>query len=163
MTRIYISMGSNCERETHLRAGVDALQALLGPLTVSSVVESAAVGFVGAPFYNLVVSADTDLPLSHLCERLRTIEFAHGRPLDAKKCAPRTLDLDLLLYGDAMVTQPVILPRDEIMTSAFVLWPLAELAPTLRHPIAGCTMAELWRAFDPTLQPLTPIAFRWHR
>ena len=84
MTRIYISLGSNIERERHIRAGLDALHAEFGELQVSRVFESEAVGFNGRPFYNLVVGADTDLPLAVLCQRLRAMEFAHGREPDAK-------------------------------------------------------------------------------
>lgn len=161
MIRIYISLGSNIERERHIRAGLDALQAEFGELAVSRVFESEAVGFNGRPFYNLVVGADTDLPLVTLCQRLRAMEFAHGREPDAKKFAPRTLDLDLLLYGDLVCEAPVALPRGEILTNAFVLWPLAELAPTLRHPVDGRTLEELWLAYDKASQRLSPIPFHW--
>lgn len=161
MTRIYISLGSNIERERHIRAGLDALHAEFGELAVSRVFESAAVGFAGRPFYNLVVGANTTLPLSTLCQRLRAMEFAHGREPDAKKFAPRTLDLDLLLYGDLVCESPVALPRGEILTNAFVLWPLAELAPELRHPIDGRTLGELWQQYDKASQQLCPIPFQW--
>ncbi len=161
MTRIYISLGSNIARERHIRAGLDALQAEFGPLTVSRVFESAAVGFAGRPFYNLVVGADTKLALSPLCQRLRDIEFAHGREPDAKKYSPRTLDLDLLLYGDLVCEAPAVLPRGEILTNAFVLWPLAELAPTLLHPVDGRTLGELWDCYDKSSQQLCPIPFHW--
>ena len=161
MIRIYISLGSNIERKHHIRAGLDALQAEFGELTVSRVFESEAVGFNGRPFYNLVVGAETDLPLAILCQRLRAMEFAHGREPDAKKFAPRTLDLDLLLYGELVCEVPVALPRSEILTNAFVLWPLAELAPSLRHPTDGRTMNELWQAYDKASQQLGPIPFLW--
>ena len=161
MTRIYISLGSNIEREHHIRAGLDALHAEFGELTVSRVFESEAVGFAGRPFYNLVVGADTDLPLATLCQRLRAMEFAHGREPDAKKFAPRTLDLDLLLYGDLVCDVPVALPRGEILTNAFVLWPLAELAPSLRHPVDGRTLDELWQGYDKASQRLSPIPCHW--
>ncbi|HDX8380318.1 TPA: 2-amino-4-hydroxy-6-hydroxymethyldihydropteridine diphosphokinase [Aeromonas salmonicida] len=161
MTRIYISLGSNIEREHHIRAGLDALHAEFGELTVSRVFESEAVGFAGRPFYNLVVGADTALPLATLCQRLRAMEFAHGREPDAKKFAPRTLDLDLLLYGDLVCDVPVALPRGEILTNAFVLWPLAELAPSLRHPVDGRTLDELWQGYDKASQRLSPIPFHW--
>ncbi|RSM33402.1 2-amino-4-hydroxy-6-hydroxymethyldihydropteridine diphosphokinase [Aeromonas salmonicida] len=161
MTRIYISLGSNIEREHHIRAGLDALHAEFGELTVSRVFESEAVGFAGRPFYNLVVGADTDLPLATLCQRLRAMEFAHGREPDTKKFAPRTLDLDLLLYGDLVCDVPVALPRGEILTNAFVLWPLAELAPSLRHPVDGRTLDELWQGYDKASQRLSPIPFNW--
>lgn len=161
MTCIYISLGSNIERERHIRAGLDALHAEFGELQVSRVFESEAVGFNGRPFYNLVVGADTDLPLAVLCQRLRAMEFAHGREPDAKKFAPRTLDLDLLLYGDLVCDSPLVLPRGEILTNAFVLWPLAELAPGLRHPTDGRPLGELWQGYDKASQRLDPIPFHW--
>ncbi|CAJ1790252.1 2-amino-4-hydroxy-6-hydroxymethyldihydropteridinepyrophosphokinase [Aeromonas jandaei] len=161
MTTIYISLGSNIERERHIRAGLDALHAAFGELRVSRVFESEAVGFNGRPFYNLVVAAETDLPLVTVCQQLREMEFAHGREPDAKKFAPRTLDLDLLLYGELVCETPLVLPRGEILTNAFVLWPLAELAPGLRHPIDGRTMGELWECYDKASQQLCPIPFHW--
>ncbi|ULH04689.1 2-amino-4-hydroxy-6-hydroxymethyldihydropteridine diphosphokinase [Aeromonas caviae] len=161
MTRIYISLGSNIDRERHIRAGLDALHAEFGELQVSRVFESEAVGFNGRPFYNLVVGADTELPLATLCQRLRAMEFAHGREPDAKKFAPRTLDLDLLLYGELVCETPLVLPRGEILTNAFVLWPLAELAPTFRHPIDGRTIGDLWAGYDKASQRLDPIHFHW--
>ncbi|MGL6627305.1 2-amino-4-hydroxy-6-hydroxymethyldihydropteridine diphosphokinase [Aeromonas jandaei] len=161
MTTIYISLGSNIERERHIRAGLDALYAAFGELRVSRVFESEAVGFNGRPFYNLVAAAETDLPLVTVCQLLREMEFAHGREPDAKKFAPRTLDLDLLLYGDLVCETPLVLPRGEILTNAFVLWPLAELAPGLRHPIDGRTMGELWESYDKASQQLSPIPFHW--
>jgi 2-amino-4-hydroxy-6-hydroxymethyldihydropteridine diphosphokinase len=148
MTRIYISLGSNIEREHHIRAGLDALQAEFGELAISRVFESEAVGFNGRPFYNLVVGADTDLPLATLCQRLRAMEFAHGREPDAKKFAPRTLDLDLLLYGDLVCETPVALPRGEILTNAF-------------HPLDGRTLGQLWQGYDKASQRLSPIPFHW--
>ncbi|MFB2848434.1 2-amino-4-hydroxy-6-hydroxymethyldihydropteridine diphosphokinase [Aeromonas veronii] len=161
MTTIYISLGSNIERNRHIRAGLDALHAEFGELRVSRVFESEAVGFKGRPFYNLVAAAETDLPLVTVCQRLRAMEFAHGREPDAKKFAPRTLDLDLLLYGDRVCDTPLVLPRGEVLTNAFVLWPLAELAPKLRHPVDGRTMGELWQAYDKASQQLCPIPFHW--
>ena len=161
MTTIYISLGSNIERDRHIRAGLDALHAEFGELRVSRVFESEAVGFNGRPFYNLVAAAETDLPLTTVCQRLRAIECAHGREPDAKKFAPRTLDLDLLLYGELVCDTPLVLPRGEVLTNAFVLWPLAELAPKLRHPGDGRTMGELWQAYDKASQQLCPIPFHW--
>ncbi len=161
MATIYISLGSNIERERHIRAGLDALYAAFGELRVSRVFESEAVGFNGRPFYNLVAAAETDLPLVTVCQLLREMEFAHGREPDAKKFAPRTLDLDLLLYGELVCETPLVLPRGEILTNAFVLWPLAELAPTLRHPIDGRTMESLWECYDKASQQLCPIPFHW--
>lgn len=161
MIPIYISLGSNINREQHIRSGLDALYHAFGPLTLSWVFESEAVGFVGQPFYNLVAKAHTTQSISQVSQCLRLIEFAHGRELNAKKFSPRTLDLDLLLYGDMTCEQPIVLPRAEITRNAFVLWPLAQIAPTLRHPTAQRTMAELWQAYDKSAQQLHPIEFSW--
>ncbi|MEW7866267.1 2-amino-4-hydroxy-6-hydroxymethyldihydropteridine diphosphokinase [Aeromonas diversa] len=161
MARIYISLGSNIDREQHIGAGLDALLRLYGPLEVSRVFESEAVGFAGSPFYNLVVGADTDHPLPRVTRDLRELEFAHGRAVDAKKFAPRTLDLDLLLYDDLVCAEPVSLPRAEILTNAFVLWPLAELAPRRRHPVTGQSYGALWAAYDKQSQRLQPVDFSW--
>ena len=144
MIRIYISLGSNIERERHIRAGLDALQAQFGELAVSRVFESEAVGFNGRPFYNLVVGADTDLPLATLCQRLRAMEFAHGREPDAKKFAPRTLDLDLIAYGRLSGDlDGLILPHPRAAERLFVMGPLAEIAPEWRHPVVDRSAAAL--------------------
>ena len=143
MTRIYISLGSNIDRERHIRAGLDALHAEFGELQVSRVFESEAVGFNGRPFYNLVVGAWTELPLATLCQRLRAMEFAHGREPDAKKFAPRTLDLDLLLYADLVRDDAwLTLPHPRLQERAFVLYPLHDIAPGLQLP-GGGILSEL--------------------
>ena len=103
---------------------------------MSSLYACEAVGFDGPEFYNLVVKASTNQSLNDVAQCLRDIEYSHGRSPTAIKYSPRTLDLDLLLYDDVVCDSPAQLPRDEILTSAFVLWPLAEIAPELKHPIS---------------------------
>lgn len=161
MARIYIGVGSNIDREAHLRAGWHSLQATFGPLTCSTVYESEAVGFAGSPFYNLVIAADTALSVEAVCACLREIEFRHGRPQQARKFSSRTLDLDLLCYDQLVLSTPVVLPRAEILLNAFVLRPLAELCPDYLHPLAGKTLAALWQAYDASQQPLRAVAFDW--
>ncbi len=157
MARIYIGVGSNIERERYLKAGVAALGQALQRLRCSAVYESRAVGFDGDDFYNLVVEAQTELPLPALMALLREIELAHGRTADARKFSSRTLDLDLLSYDERVLTEPLVLPRAEILTNAFVLRPFAELAPQWRHPLAGQTLASLWQAYDAAQQPLRQV------
>ena len=159
MARIYIGLGSNIEREHYLQRGLQALARHFPGLHHSTVYESAAVGFVGSNFYNLVAGADTELEVEQVQAQLREIEFAHGRTRDAKKFSPRTLDLDLLTYDQRVMSTPVQLPRAEILTNAFVLRPFAELAPDYWHPVAGQTLARLWQQYDASLQPLTAVSW----
>ncbi|WP_286233359.1 2-amino-4-hydroxy-6-hydroxymethyldihydropteridine diphosphokinase [Thalassotalea sediminis] len=163
MANVYLSIGSNIERQKNVESGLNALASLFGTLTLSSLFESDAVGFSGSPFYNMVVGFTTTKPLNKLTEVLRQIEYAHGREVDAKKYSPRTLDLDILLYDDLVCEQPAQLPRDEICFNAFVLWPLAEIAPDIKHPVEHKTIAEMWQAFDKSTQKLEKVALNWQQ
>jgi len=160
VTRIYISLGSNIDREANTRAGVAALRALYGELLLSSVFESEAVGFQGSSFYNMVIAADTDEDVHQVVKHLRQIEDDNGRLRSGPRFSSRTLDLDLLLYGDHIIDEPGLqIPRDEILQRAFVLWPMAEIAQELKHPQVGKTYGELWGAFDKSREQLMPIDF----
>jgi len=163
MAQIYISLGSNVEREHYVDAGLSALAKVYGQLALSSLFESEAVGFSGAAFYNLVISITTNSSVEQVAEQLRTIEFAHGRSADAKKYSPRTLDLDLLLYDDLICENPAQLPRDEITKNAFVLWPLAELAPKLMHPVLNSSYQQLWQDYDKSSQHLRKVPLNWQQ
>jgi len=148
MPSVWVSVGSNIERERHIRSALDALRALFGELIVSPLYETPAVGFVGDPFYNLVVGFYTELPPARLHGLLREIETRNARRRDGVRFGPRTLDLDLLTYG-ATATEDggKPLPRDEILRYAFVLAPLADVAGTERHPALGRSYRELWNGF----------------
>lgn len=160
MAKIYISLGSNIEREHHTRAGVRAMQAHFGRLELSSVYESEAVGFVGDAFYNLVAAAETELPVHEVNAVLRAIEDVHGRDRSGPRFSSRSLDLDLLLYDDLVLDENgLVLPRPEILKNAFVLWPLAEIAPERRHPLVKQCYRELWQAFDKSREQLAPVPF----
>lgn len=158
--RVWLSLGSNIERERNICGALRDLAARFGNLVVSRVYECAAVGFDGDPFYNLVVGIETEAAPQELAAAMRAIEEAHGRTRSGGKFAPRTLDIDLLTYGDQVVEQGALrLPRDEILKYAFVLGPLAEVAGPERHPVDGRSYAELWAAFDQAAQPLRAVAF----
>lgn len=162
MPTVYVGIGSNIDREASVRVGVESLRQHYGELRLSSVYESDAVGFDGDAFYNLVAAFDTDDSMDAVLCSLSKIEDQHGRVRLSEKFAARTLDLDLLLYGSEIVTtEKYHVPRDEIPHYAFVLWPLAELAPTLEHPETGETFLAMWDKFDKRDQRLRPIPFQW--
>jgi 2-amino-4-hydroxy-6-hydroxymethyldihydropteridine diphosphokinase len=161
MARIFISIGSNIDAEHYFNVALKELTAHFSNLYLSSVFESEAVGFDGSNFLNMVVAADTQLDIAQVISLFKRIERDNGRKVDAKKFSPRTLDLDLLLYDDCVVKIPVELPRAEITSNAFVLWPLAEIAPTLVHPTEQQTYQALWDNYDKSQQKLWPIEFYW--
>jgi len=146
VTRAWISVGSNVEPVRNVREAIAALRREFGGLVLSPVYRTPAEGFEGDDFLNLVVGIDTDLPPAEIRDRLHSLEDQQGRVRGAEKFASRTLDLDLLTWGDR-VDGELGLPRDEILKYAFVLRPLAEVAPAERHPETGETYAELWRRF----------------
>lgn len=160
MARVYVSVGTNIDRERHIRAAVAELRSAFGPLTLSAVYESEAVGFDGDAFYNMVIGFATDREVEEVAAQLRAVEDRHGRDRSGPRFSSRTLDLDLLLYDD-LVTGPggLDVPRGEITRNAFVLQPLAEIAPDVCHPVLNRPMCELWSAFDKDKQRLWPIPF----
>lgn len=158
MTRVYVSLGSNIDREQNIRGAVRALKQHYGQLALSRVYETPAEGFDGDAFYNLVAGFDTGETMEQVRQALAAIEAAHGRTRNGPRSGPRTLDLDLLLYGDLVRHDGGFdIPRGEIVKHAFVLGPLAEIAPELRHPETGETMARLWEGFDAARRRLAPV------
>ncbi|MEN1834608.1 2-amino-4-hydroxy-6-hydroxymethyldihydropteridine diphosphokinase [Pseudomonas lijiangensis] len=159
LTRVFLGLGSNIERERHLHAGLDALDSFLSDLTCSPVFESQPVGIKSGPFFNLVVSALTELPLLDLDRRLKMIEADSGRYAPDRKGLP--LDIDVLLYGEQVGNfDGLILPRAEILKNAFVLWPLSLIAADRLHPGVGVPFGTLW-ADAQIDQQLLPVAFEW--
>lgn len=149
MHQVYISIGSNIEPLKHVRNGVQALREAYGELRISPVYESAAVGFVGENFYNLVVGLQTQESVLQVNQTLAQIEADNLRQRHSEKFSSRTLDLDLLLYDDLILQQGKLkLPREEILRYAFVLRPLADLIPQQKHPVTQQTYATLWQAFE---------------
>jgi len=159
MAQIYISLGSNVNKEHYIRQALMTLKFFFPDLEHSNVFESEAVGFTGRNFYNSVVGANTDMPLDQVCQLLKKIERDNGRTANDKKFSPRTLDLDLLFYDDVICNAPAQLPRDEITKNAFVLQPLAEIAPHFYHPVVKQTIAKLWRDYNNPNQKLWKVEF----
>lgn len=157
--RAYIGLGSNMgEPRSKLRAGIEALAAL--PATrlerCSSFYRSAPIGYQAqADFINAVCRIATRLPPGELMRQLLDVERRHGRVRSGPAGGPRTLDLDLLLYGDWTSNEPqLIVPHPRLSERAFVLLPLHEIAPGLIVPGHGRVKDLLVRCADQQIERL---------
>lgn len=155
MARVYLSLGSNLDPRRHLPAAIRELRERFGELIVSPAYRSTAVGFDGAEFVNLAVGLDTILSPEALNDWLHALENRHGRRRDVPRYSDRTLDIDIVFYDDQVLNGPghLQIPRDELQ-HAFVLRPIADIAPDFRHPVSGHSMADLWAAFPVQAEPL---------
>ena len=158
MTEVYVAAGSNIEPERNLQLAVAALAREFPGSRFSPWYRNRAAGFEGDDFINLVAGFATALDPPTLLERLRAIEAQCGRTRDAPRWAPRSMDLDVLLFGELVCgAPPLTVPRPDLLKRAYMLGPLADLAPDLMHPTAGKTIGELWRGFDQAAHPLQRI------
>lgn len=148
-TRVAIALGSNLgDRHAHLTWAVDVLRGEVEGLTVSPFQSTAPVGVPGPQpdYLNAVAIGRTRLAARTLLDRLLALEAARGRVRTGRMTA-RTLDLDLILYGDRVIDEPgLVVPHPRFRERPFVLAPLAALAPRWRDPVTGETLARLWRA-----------------
>lgn len=155
MPDVYVAAGSNIQPELNLRSALAALKRRVGDLRVSIAYRNTAAGFDGPDFINLVIGFETELTLTEVLAVLQAVEALCGRPRKAPKFEPRTMDLDLLLYGDMVcATHAITLPRPDLAKRAYMLGPLAELAPQLVHPTLKQTIGELWQGFDKAAHPM---------
>jgi 2-amino-4-hydroxy-6-hydroxymethyldihydropteridine diphosphokinase len=165
MHQVYLSLGSNINRQENIKRCLERLSEQFGEICSSPVYESEAVGFNGDCFFNLVVKLETKETLADLSVRLKEIELEQGRIRREKRFSSRTLDIDILLYDDLKGLHAGIqLPRPEVYYNAFVLLPLADLAPELKDPVSGMNFAHLWAEKAPqilTKQKLWPVEFDW--
>lgn len=159
MSRAWLSLGSNIEPRQYLRAALDELRMRFGAISISPVYRTPAVGFDGPEFLNLAVGLDTDLDPLALNTWLHALEDRNGRLRDGPRYSSRTLDIDIVLFDECIINGPgnLHIPRDDLK-HAFVLKPMADIAPDLPHPVSGLTMAELWATSDAHATPLERVA-----
>ena len=154
MPKAYLSLGSNLDPQRHLARAVEELRARFGPLVLSPTYRTPAVGFDGPDFLNSAAIIDSDLGVVALDAWLHTLEDAHGRRRDQPRFSDRPLDIDIVFYDDVVFRGPgnLQVPRPELR-HAFVLKPLADIAPDFRDPASGRTLAELWARHADHAQP----------
>jgi 2-amino-4-hydroxy-6-hydroxymethyldihydropteridine diphosphokinase len=158
MARVYLSLGSNIEPQKNLAAAIAELRERFGAITVSPIYRFAAVGFDGPDFLNLAVGIDTNLEPEALNDWLHALEARHGRRRDVPRYSSRTLDIDIVLFGDRVLSGAghLEIPRAELMQT-FVLQPLADIAPDAIHPVLHRSIAELWSRGAARGTPGTPV------
>ncbi|CAN5587057.1 2-amino-4-hydroxy-6-hydroxymethyldihydropteridinediphosphokinase [soil metagenome] len=159
MSTACLSLGSNLAPEANLRSAIAALRARFGGLRLSQVYRTAAMGFEGADFLNAAAVIETELDPRALDGWLHALEDAHGRDRSAPRFGDRTLDIDLVLYDDVVLEGPgtLRLPREDLR-HAFVLRPLAEIAPDRIDPRSGRTLAQLWQDSAERDTPMQRVA-----
>jgi 2-amino-4-hydroxy-6-hydroxymethyldihydropteridine diphosphokinase len=146
VTRLFVAIGGNIEPERRVPQAAGELRRRFPGMRFSRCYRNPAYGFAGADFYNAVAEADTALPLSAVQAQLQEVEALCGRSRSDAKWAARAMDLDLLLFGDLVLkTERCELPRPDLLRRAYMLAPLAELAPQQRHPLTARTLSEHWR------------------
>ncbi|MGH8085468.1 MAG: 2-amino-4-hydroxy-6-hydroxymethyldihydropteridine diphosphokinase [Lysobacter sp.] len=147
MSRAYLSLGSNLEPMANLRGAIEALRKRFGTVVLSPVYRTRAVGFDGNDFFNAAAVIETDFEPVALNDWLHALEDAHGRDRSGLRYGDRTLDIDIVLFDDRVLSGPgnLRIPRPELQ-HAFVLKPLADIAADVAVPGDGRTLAQLWAA-----------------
>jgi 2-amino-4-hydroxy-6-hydroxymethyldihydropteridine diphosphokinase len=156
----YLSLGSNQRALEHLPRALEELAARFGKLLVSPLYRTPAVGFEGPDFYNAAVALESDLEPIELDAWLHALEDAHGRRRDVPRFSDRPLDIDIVFYDQRVLRGPgnLEIPRPELR-HAFVLKPLADIAPDFEVPGDGRTLAQLWNEHPDRDRP--PPALAW--
>jgi len=157
----YISMGSNIEPERNLRSAVEALRERFGTVRLSPIYRTAAVGFEGPDFLNAIVAIESDVHPFALNDWLHALEIAHGRDRRDKSYSNRPLDLDIIYFGKLVLEGPgdFMLPRPELR-HAFVLKPLADIAPHFVDPVRGASLESLWESHPDRDNPPQEVALQ---
>jgi len=158
MPEVFVAAGSNIQPRARLRQVIALMREAWPDLRVSRAYLNKTVGFEGDDFINLVTGFHSDEPLSAVLEKLHAIETACGRPRQAPKWASRSMDLDVLLYGDAVGEFPgAVVPRPDLAKRPYMLRPLAEIAADAVHPTTGMTLGDMWARFDSAGHQMVPV------
>jgi 2-amino-4-hydroxy-6-hydroxymethyldihydropteridine diphosphokinase len=151
--QVFLGIGSNIEALRNIKSALQVLNVEHKNLSISETYQSAAVGFDGPPFLNLVVGFRTNLVLGQLSRELKQLERNHGRTEALKKFSSRTLDIDILTYDNLHgLHEGILLPRPEISYNAYVLLPFAELQPELILPGSNVRLIDLWHDLEKSLK-----------
>jgi 2-amino-4-hydroxy-6-hydroxymethyldihydropteridine diphosphokinase len=143
MVKVYVGIGSNVDPKRNLALGIEFLRAEAAGFQISQLYEGPAIGVAGDDFVNAVCGFQWSGGFAELTELVRAAHYRAGRAANEQVADGRTLDIDIELFGDAINAHWRV-PRRDVLAYDFVLAPLAELEPTLRHPLTGSTMAALW-------------------
>ena len=156
MPTVFLGLGSNINPQENLGRALKDLEIRFGELESSSVYRSAAYGFDGDDFLNMVVRIETELQPTEVHAEIELIQRAAGRDRISRGYSSRTLDIDLLLFDDLIINEPPIrVPRSDVLRFGFVLGPLAEIAPELLHPETNLSLRVHWDQFDVAGHPIT--------
>lgn len=160
MPTVYLGIGSNIDPQKNLVQALEELEIRFGKLRKSSVYRSEAYGFEGDEFLNMVVALASEATPIEIHAQLEEIQRAAGRNCAVRGYSSRTIDIDLLLYDDLVMDEPPIrLPRPDVLRFSFVLAPLAEIAPELRHPETRQSYRDHWDSFESESHPITRERF----
>jgi 2-amino-4-hydroxy-6-hydroxymethyldihydropteridine diphosphokinase len=143
--KVYLSLGSNLDKQKNIKSCLNYLSSSFNNILISPIYQSPSFGFEGNDFYNLVVKIETCFELKALKLWLMKLEDLHGRDRSKPRYSNRTLDIDILLFNTLVVDDSfIVIPRPEILTQAYVLKPLTDIASQLNHPQTYKSFSQHW-------------------
>ncbi len=161
MTEVFFGIGSNINPEENITLAVREIKNIFNDVIVSPVYKNKSVGFEGCDFLNLVVSCSTKMSVYEVNDFIEQVHNLSGRERQSNKYLSRTLDIDLLMFGDDIIDDDKIhIPRDDILKYTFVLKPLVDIAPESIHPITKSSFLEHWERMDKSENPLIPVEIK---
>lgn len=156
--RVFVAAGSNVDANKNLQLASSELVRAFGKVEFSPAYQNVAAGFEGDDFINFVAGFDTELLVRDVVAELQRIEGLCGRERNAPKWAPRSMDLDILLFGNLICDESgLVLPRPDLLHRSYMLGPMADVGGDIIHPIEQREILKLWKDFDRDAHPLTRI------